>query len=162
MQFGNSLVRLASDIAAGYGARKASADARYSTLSSLRAATRQTLEANTAQRMVISAAIAADAAALRRSLVESKAALDAGVQASLAAARLDMAAKRATIDANAKALRSSLEQSRSEARPPCRRSAPWCAPSRPRRMPPCRLRSTSSSPASAARPQRCRPPCRTS
>ena len=70
MQFGESLVQLAGDIAAGYGARKASAEARGATLASLNLATRQALAANTAHRMEVAADIAASAAALRKSLVE--------------------------------------------------------------------------------------------
>ena len=77
MQFGESLVQLAGDIAAGYGARKASAEARGATLASLNLATRQALAANTAHRMEVAADIAASAATLRKTLADSSAALSA-------------------------------------------------------------------------------------
>jgi hypothetical protein len=114
MQFGESLARLAADIATGHGARKVSAGARASTLSALRAATQDALSANTVQRLAVSADLAAGAAVLRQNLAANNVALGAEVQRTLAAARQDLAAKRDVIVENAKALRARLETSRQE------------------------------------------------
>jgi hypothetical protein len=111
-EFGNSLARLATDIVAGHGVRKVSADTRISALSALRAATRRTLSANAAHRAAVATEFTADAAALRKSLAAGDAALGAAVQSKLAAARLDLSAKREIIAANAKALRHRLGVSR--------------------------------------------------
>jgi len=112
MQFGESLARLAADIATGYGARQVSAGARTAALASRRAATRQTLSANTAHRMAVARDLAAGAAAQRQRLAAADAALGAAVQRGLAAARQDLAVKREVIAANAKALRIDLDVSR--------------------------------------------------
>jgi hypothetical protein len=103
MQFGNFLAELATDIAAGHGARKISVTARKSALSTLRAAARQTASVNMARRT-------ANTAALREKLAADDATLDAAVQSSLVAARLDLSAKRETIAANARELRSRLAE----------------------------------------------------
>jgi hypothetical protein len=111
-RFGDSLARLATDIAAGHSARKISAGSRTGALSALRAVTWQTLSANTAQRATVANELTAAAAVLRQKLAAEDAALGATVQSSLAAARLDLAAKRETIAANAQVLRGKLAVAR--------------------------------------------------
>ncbi len=115
MQFGKSLARLATEIAAGYGERNENAVARAATLSALNATTRKTLSTNAAHRAVVASDLAATAADLRQRLAAGDAALGVAVQNSLDAARKDLLAKRQTIAANARALRSSLTASRRSA-----------------------------------------------
>jgi hypothetical protein len=114
MQFGHSLAQLATDIAAGYGARKNSAETRASAVSAMRADVWRTLSVNAAQRVTVGNELSATAARLRHKLAAGDAALGAAVQSSLAAARQDLAAKRATIAANARVLRRNLAVTRQD------------------------------------------------
>ena len=104
MQFGKSLAKLATDIAAGYGERNEIAVARATSLAALNAATQQTLTDNNVHRAGVARDLAATAADLRQRLAASDAALGAAVQDTLMAARQDLAAKRQTISDNARAL----------------------------------------------------------
>jgi hypothetical protein len=100
MQFGNSLAQLATDIAAGHGARQLAASTRASTVSAIRAATLRTISANTAHRAVVMTGLTAAATALRRNLAADDAALGAAVKKFRAQTRDERAAAAKTLAAS--------------------------------------------------------------
>lgn len=108
MHFGESLVRLKTDILAEYNERSAAADARRTSLSSLRDDVRQVLVRNAAQRVELAKLQSASARELRSKLADENAQLNLDVEQKRKENVQSFAETRKKLSADADALRASL------------------------------------------------------